>query len=153
PDRKVWLFDSFEGMPPPEEIDGPAAAEWARSTADNTRAALEEVQRSAEELGLTPYTEFVKGWFDQTLPENRRRVGPIAVLRVDCDWYASVRCCLDNLYDQVVDGGFIVFDDYYYFDGCTLAVHDFLSERRLPHRLESVGSKPPSITLFRKATT
>jgi O-methyltransferase len=145
-DRKVWLFDSFEGLPAPEEVDGPAAMAYAKNTdshlyLDNCRVSLEEVQRSATELGLASYTEFIKGWFDQTLPANRGRIGPIAILRIDCDWYSSVRCCLENLYDQVVEGGFVVFDDYYIFDGCAIAVHEFLGKRRLAHRIESVADE------------
>jgi hypothetical protein len=144
-DRKVWLFDSFEGMPQPEEIDGPAAAKWAAAVekpwyAGTVPFTLPAVQQSARALGVSDYTEFVQGWFDQTLPALRERVGPIAILRIDCDWYASVKCCLDNLYDQVSDGGFIVLDDYYTYDGCTLAVHEFLSKRGLAHPIESVNS-------------
>ena len=92
------------------------------------RASIEEVLRIATELGLASYTEFVKGWFDQTLPTNRDRIGPIALLRIDCDWYSSVMCCLDNLYDQVADRGFVVLDDYYTWDGCAIAVHEFLGQ-------------------------
>ena len=142
-DRKVWLLDSFEGMPPVEAIDGPRAIADASDPAnplsrDRSRAPLEDVQRTAMELGLTGHSEFVKGWFDQTLRANRERIGPIAILHVDCDWHSSVRCCLDNLYDQVVDGGFVILDDYYGYDGCAIAVHEFLAERRLAHRIESV---------------
>jgi O-methyltransferase len=139
-DRKVWLFDSFEGLPPAEQIDGPRAMEYGKHTEnpwylDNCRASLEEVQQSANELGLSSYTELVKGWFDQTLPAHRSRVGPIAILQLDCDWYSSVRCCLDNLYDQVAPGGYVVVDDYYTWDGCAVAVHQFLGDRGLSHPL------------------
>ena len=145
--RKVWLCDSFEGLPPPEERDGPAALRYAKNTdspgyVDNCRATLDEVQQGAQSLGLTPNLQFIEGWFDQTLPIHRERIGPIALLHVDCDWYASVRCCLDNLYDQVVPGGIIVFDDYYTWDGCALAVHEFLGTRHLSHRLKSAGNVP-----------
>ncbi len=158
-DRKVWLVDSFEGIPSPEEIDGAAALAWAQSTDgpwyfDNLRVSLEQVQRSAEELGLASYTECVKGWFDQTLPAYRERIGPIAILRIDADWYSSVRCCLDNLYDQVVDGGFVILDDYYTFDGCAIAVHEFLGGRRLAHPLESpLGAFQGLPAIFRKGKT
>ena len=141
-DRKVWLFDSFEGHRAPEEIDGEPARSYVASTDsaeyfDNCRVPVEDVQRSAQELGLGAYTEIVKGWFDDSLPATRERIGPIALLRVDCDWYASVRTCLEQLYDQVSTGGFVIFDDYYDWDGCTVAVHEFLAERRLPHRIAS----------------
>jgi hypothetical protein len=145
-DRKVWLFDSFEGMPPVEEIDGAYSIAQANDpesflSARKSRAPVEEVQRTASELGLTNYTEFVKGWCNETLPATRDRIGEIALLHVDCDWYSSVRSCLDNLYDQVAEGGFVFLDDYYHYDGCTIAVHEFLAERRLPYRIESVEGK------------
>jgi O-methyltransferase len=138
--RKVWLFDSFEGLPPVGPRDGVRAHEWQADVnspwyLDNCRASLEDVERSRRLLGLVPYTECVKGWFNETLPSHRERVGPIALLRIDADWYESVLCCLDNLYDQVSDGGLVVFDDYYTYDGCVLAVHEFLASHSLPHRL------------------
>jgi hypothetical protein len=145
PDRKVWLFDSFEGLPPPQEIDGARAAAYAADVDnpqyhDNCRAALDEVRASAARLGLERRTEIVQGWFDATLPEARRRIGPIALLRLDCDWYEPVRLCLDLLYDQVSPGGTIVIDDYYTYDGCALAVHGFLASRALPlHLHEAQG--------------
>jgi hypothetical protein len=158
-DRKVWLFDSFEGIQPPEGIDGAAAFKWAEETSspfyyDNFRVSIEEVQHSANELGLSPYTEFVKGWFDQTISAKRARIGPIAILRIDCNWYAGNRCCLENLYDQVADGGFVILD-YYTWDGCAVAVHEFLGSRHLSHRIESVTG-PGGVELcafFRKGQT
>lgn len=159
-DRKVWLFDSFEGLPPPQEIDGAVALAYAQHPEDpwyhdNCSASLEDVRTSAAALGLTAYTHFVKGWFDQTLPVHRQRIGPIALLRVDGDWYSSVRCCLEQLYDQVVDGGLVVLDDYYAWDGCAIAAHEFLGTRRLAHRIEGVlgqlaGEEGYQTAVFRK---
>jgi hypothetical protein len=159
-DRKVWLFDSFEGLPLPQQIDGPEALAYVRNTKDpwyhdNCRATLENVQQSATELGLSSYTQMIKGWFDQSLPVHRQHIGPIALLRIDGDWYSSVRCCLDHLYDQVVDGGFVVLDDYYAYDGCAIAVHEFLGERQVAHRIENVvgasqGADDCQSALFRK---
>jgi O-methyltransferase len=150
-DRKVWLCDSFEGHRAPDAIDGPAALAYTRNTddpeyRDNCRADIADVQHSAQLLGLESYTELVKGWFDTTLPALRERIGPIALLRIDCDWHASVRCCLDNLYDQVAEGGFVLFDDYFSYDGCAVAAHEFLGERRLAHRLHTESG----VAFFRK---
>ncbi len=154
--RKVWLLDSFEGLPRPEEIDGAKAMAYSRNPADpwyhdNCRASLEDVQRSVTTLGLTGMTELVKGWFDQTLPATRHRIGPIALLRIDGDWYSSVRCCLDNLYDQVVEGGLVVLDDYYAWDGCAIAVHEFLGSRRLAHRIEGVLGRAEGVDAYESA--
>ena len=157
-DRSVWLFDSFEGLPPPRRVDGLAALVYNRNTSspeyyDSGRASLDEVRQTAEQLGVGPYIQVVKGWYEQTLPLCRDRLGQIAILRIDGDWHASVRCCLDNLFDQVVDGGLVIIDDYYAYDGCRLAVHEFLSERRLSYALESVtGPSPDQLecAVFRK---
>src|SRR4051812_201650 len=146
-DRKVWMFDSFEGIQPPQEIDGAAAKAWASDTDapmyfDNLRAPIDDVKQAAADLGLTQYVQFNKGWFENTLPKARAQIGPIALLRIDADWYQSVRCCLENLFDSVVDGGFVVFDDYYTYDGCAIAVHEFLGGRKLAHRIEGFGAAP-----------
>jgi O-methyltransferase len=163
-DRKVWMFDSFEGIPAPKEIDGEAALEWGRTPEnpwyfDNLRASIEDVRRTAADLGLTDYTKLVKGYFEVTLPATRAEVGPIAILRIDADWYDSVRCCLENLYDQVVDDGFIVIDDYFSFEGCSVAVHEFLGKRRISWPIESVIGKreedweAPQTAIIRKGGT
>ncbi len=142
--RRVWLCDSFEGHRPPQAIDGAAALSYADDTGspyyhDNCRVDVDDVRDSARRLGLEPWTRIVKGWFDATLPVVRADIGAIAILRIDCDWYASVRCALDCLYDSVSAGGVIIFDDYYDYDGCAIAVHEFLAERRLADRLEQYG--------------
>lgn len=151
-DRKVWLFDSFEGLPPPQDLDGAAALEYAADAENpdnfqNCRAAFEELQQTIRDFGLADYTECVKGWFDQTLPAHRHQIGPIAILRIDGNWYSSVRCCFDTLFDQVVDGGFVIGHTYYTYDGCARAVHEFLGERGLPYRIEGVVGVRPGESL------
>lgn len=154
-ERKVWLFDSFEGMPKPDQIDGPAAAAWLAKKdkpwySHQVPFTFEEVQKNAARLGLADRTMIVKGWFDKTLATHRASIGPIALLRIDADWHSSVTCCLETLYDQVVDGGFIILDDYYAYDGCAVATHEFLGKRRLAHRIESgtTGSANPEFCQF-----
>ena len=145
PSRKVWMFDSFEGLPAPAEVDGSRAQDYVHDVGspwylNNCRADFAEVQQSAEQFGLADRVTVVKGWFDRTLPEHRDRIGGIALLRIDCDWFESTRCCLDELFDQVSPGGVVIIDDYYYYDGAALAVHDFLGRRGYAYRVESVLS-------------
>ncbi len=139
-DPKVWLFDSFQGLPPPTEHDGPEALSFAKKAAlpetyYNCTASLAEVTRSADELGLSSRLRFVEGRFEDTLPIHSQHIGSIALLHIDADWYASVKCCLETLYDQVAGGGIIIIDDYYDWDGCAIALHEFLGNRHLRHRL------------------
>jgi hypothetical protein len=138
--RKVWMFDSFEGHRPPQDIDKAAALDYAKNadrpeTYYNCRVDARDVELTAQQLGLSRHTEIVKGWFEDTIPKARERMREISILRIDCDWYQNVRYCLVSLYDVVSPGGFVIIDDYYDYDGCAIAVHEFLSERRLPHRL------------------
>ncbi len=70
----------------------------------------------------------IKGWLQDTLPMTI--IGDIAVLRLDGDWYESTKCCLENLYDNVVSGGSIIIDDYQ-LKGCKLAVHEFVLDRKV----------------------
>lgn len=138
PDRDYYLFDSFEGLPPAKAIDGAAALAWQSDTAsptylDNCRAEMEYAQ-SAMALSGAIRTHIVKGWFSDTL-KSFPAGQSIAVLRLDGDWYESTMECLTELYPHVGSQGLVIFDDYYMWDGCALAVHDYLSRMRLPCRL------------------
>ena len=75
-----------------------------------------------------------KGWFQDTLPQFEPE-RPISVLRLDGDWYEPTVCILDNLFDRVMQGGLIMIDDYYDWDGCTRGVHHFLSKRKLTEHI------------------
>lgn len=133
--RDVLLFDSFEGLPPPGDKDGAIASAqfhqgWCASTESDVIEIFSRLGVRNERLRL------VKGWFSDTLPCTE--VPPIALLHIDADWYDSVRVVLETLFDRVVRGGYVVFDDYARWEGCTRAVDEFLAERGLPP-LEKTG--------------
>lgn len=92
PGRKYYLLDSFEGLPPAKHIDGEAANRWqqyreAPGYFDNC-SAPGEFATSAMTMAGIPSFRIVKGWFNRTLP-NEPIPEPIAVLRLDGDWYES----------------------------------------------------------------
>ncbi|MEZ5366460.1 MAG: TylF/MycF/NovP-related O-methyltransferase [Bryobacterales bacterium] len=132
PPRRTWLFDSFEGLPEPSEHDRAnrqaAAGEYAAPIDDVRRLLFDELRLDPASIAIE------KGWFDQTLPDTAPQIGPISVLRLDADLYESTRCCLENLYDQVEPGGFVIVDDYLGWPGCRKAVDEFLAGRG--HRVE-----------------
>lgn len=136
--RDYWLFDSFEGLPPAKEIDGESAIAWQADTEsehyyDNCSAAQVDAERAMALAGVaTP--EIVKGWFSETLPRAEFSAG-ISVLRMDADWYDSTMDILNNLFFKVNPGGVILIDDYYMWDGCSKAVHDFLSKHQRSERI------------------
>lgn len=129
PDQVVWGFDSFEGMPPLTAEDGNDGRPWVGIRCGEGRRA---VDATFALLDLpTHEVHVVEGWFEETLPARVVDVGPIAVLRLDSDWYRATRFCLDMLYDSVVAGGVVVVDDYSCFAGCRRAVDEFREERAI----------------------
>jgi O-methyltransferase len=84
---------------------------------------------------------FHQGWFQETLAKLGQFIGPIALLRIDADWYSSTKLCLDNLYGQVVSGGAVVIDDYGGYDGCRKAVDEFLASRSVHPFLNHVDEE------------
>lgn len=130
PKRQYFLFDSFEGLPPAQEIDGEAAVAWQTNTESSTYynncTAGEDEAAAAMKLAGVNSFKLIKGWFNETLP---RFIPPceIAILRLDGDWYDSTRLCLENLYPRVAPGGVVIIDDYYNWDGCARAINEFLT--------------------------
>jgi O-methyltransferase len=128
PNRHVYLFDSFEGLPPPGALDGTQAhARYRTGWCEGTEQDVSDVFDRLRVGG--PRVHVIKGWFQDTFP--RTHTGSIALLHVDADWYESVRLSLERFWDDVASGGFVVFDDYGRWEGCTRAVDEFLSTRRL----------------------
>ena len=126
-----WGFDSFEGMPDPTDDDDSKSIEWA---GDNPR----ELNNADREVCLsyllgTGYDSskinLIKGWFDVSLAKHKSDVGPIAILRLDGDFYESTKTPLLELYPQVVEGGVVIIDDYGTFEGCKKAVDEIVLDQ------------------------
>jgi len=130
--RRLWLFDTFEGLPAPSADD--PDFEWANLFTGTCIGTLDEVRSLFRRLQLSDNVEFVKGLFQETLPSTP--VTQISVLHIDGDWYDSVKTCLDQLYDKVVSGGVIQFDDYGYWQGARRAVDEFISVREIRATLQ-----------------
>mgnify|MGYP002640379097 CR=1 FL=1 len=128
-DRKVWLCDSFEGLPPPDTDKWPQDTGSTRHLRENFKVSLEEVLANFNRFRVPlERAEFLKGWFEDTIP------GPladrdIAILRLDGDMYGSTMHVLRSLYDRVTPGGFIIIDDWTASKETKLAVQDFWKER------------------------
>lgn len=123
--RKLWLFDTFEGLPAPTSED--PDFELADLFTGTCVGTLHEVRELFRRLEVLEDVEFVKGLFQEVLPVTL--VPPISVLHIDGDWYESVKVCLDFLYDRVVPYGVIQFDDYGYWKGARKAVDEFFEQR------------------------
>lgn len=143
--RPVWMCDSFQGMSPPGEMDRDAHGWWNVAATKPNRldneyciAPLANVKEAIKATGLGGHIHLCPGWFQETL--STIRPPGIAVLRVDCDWYDPVKCVLTELMPLVSDGAPVILDDYYAWEGCALAVHEYLSAHKLPYQIRTIGA-------------
>lgn len=154
--RHLYLFDAFDDICPPDpKLDGDQAIQdtlkysntedikniksetfkpikgfydalGGKGTLSQNRKLLISQIKYGEE-----YVHFYKGWFKNTMPKAYSRVNNLAILRIDADWYASVSICLQYFYPKVVNGGFIIVDDYGYYAGCTKAVNEYFLKHNI----------------------
>lgn len=145
--RRVWVADSFVGFPEDtfEELksygmsDPVALNRWA--------APLEEVQENFRRYGLLDeQVQFLKGWFQDTLPTAP--IAQLAILRLDADLYSATRQTLETLYPKLAPGGYLIVDDYYAFDDCRRAVREYRAEQGIQESLLRVD---PACVYWRKA--
>jgi O-methyltransferase len=131
--RDYHFFDSFAGLPPATDEDGAYArrAQQSRDGSlyfDNNTASRAEFEATLAPLALPRERIHVhEGLFATTFPGVE--VGPIAVLRLDADWYSSTLQCLEKFWGRLLPGSLVLIDDYYAWEGCTKAVHAFLAGR------------------------
>lgn len=115
--RQIYAFDSFEGFPEPRPEDdsfrNPKKGEWSHSPSGKYEYNSEFISQVLFNAGIEDFDNYVtltKGFFSETLINYNG--GPIAILHLDGDLYESYRDPLEALYNQVVPGGVIVFDDF-----------------------------------------
>ena len=129
-DRRVWVADSFEGLPAPDEQNYPADKGSDYHTYRELVVPLETVRRNIEKYGLLDdQIVFLKGWFKDALPAAP--IKRLAILRLDGDLYESTIIALNALYDKLSIGGYVIVDDYHVVPGCKSAINDFLAGRRI----------------------
>lgn len=135
-DRKVWVADSFEGLPAPkDEEDGSDL-----SQVDYLKVSLDQVKSYFEKFDLLDdQVGFIKGWFCDSLPNAP--VEELSILRLDGDLYSSTMDSLQNLYHKVNKGGYVIVDDYHSWPECQRAITEFLEQNSiLPDIMEIDGS-------------
>ncbi|RAV13561.1 macrocin O-methyltransferase [Mycolicibacterium sp. GF69] len=123
--RRVWLADSFAGMPPPDPANYKADKGMRLDrNAFILAVPVTQVQANFERYGLLDdQVRFLPGWFKDTLPDAP--IDSIAVLRLDGDLYESTIQALDALYPRLSPGGFCIIDDYHALKPCRKAVTDY----------------------------
>ncbi|WP_417067886.1 TylF/MycF/NovP-related O-methyltransferase [Niveibacterium terrae] len=138
-DRKVYLFDTFEGMTEPTEADREYRGDYARTLLEATErkgdsiwciASLEDVRENFRKAGLLDdNVVFVKGDVCETLELSSNIPKQISVLRLDTDWYESTRKELEILYPRLSIGGSLMIDDYGHWAGSRQATDEYFADK------------------------
>lgn len=150
-DRDLYLFDTFDGMPKPGDVDVHATGQAAMTEFVQEQrgedcsavcyAPLHEVKSA---MALTGYdrdrVHFVRGKVEDTIPSQAPE--SIAVLRLDTDWYESTRHELEHLYPRLSPGGILIIDDYGDWQGARKATDEFIANHApglLLSRIDDTG--------------
>jgi O-methyltransferase len=125
-ERTLYLFDTFEGLPPPtrDDPDYDDAVAWT----GQCRGTVEEVKALFNSLSIPESrVRYMQGLFQDTLPDAPMR--SVALAHLDGDWYESTRTCLTSVWPRLSVGGIIQLDDYGRWKGCRRAVDEFFAGR------------------------
>ncbi|HEY3267969.1 MAG TPA: TylF/MycF family methyltransferase [Armatimonadota bacterium] len=137
-DRKVFVADSFEGLPRPNEEKYPQDKGDHHFTLKDVLAiSVEQVQENFRKYDLLDdQVVFLKGWFSETLP--KAPIGKLAVARLDGDMYESTMDAITNLYPKLSVGGYLIVDDYNGLERCKRAIEDYRRDNGITDEIISV---------------
>jgi O-methyltransferase len=136
-DRRVWVADSFHGLPEPDAANYPEDSQFNLSKYPELSVSLEQVKANFARYGLLDdQVRFLVGWFRDTLPSAP--IERLAVLRLDGDLYESTMDALRVLYPKLSSGGYVIVDDYGAVPPCKSAVDAYRNEHAISEPLEQV---------------
>jgi hypothetical protein len=138
--RKIFAYDTFDGMTEPEDIDidnSKVSANKLLSTQKKDKnlknihcfASLETVKKNILQYTNLKNINFIVGPVEKTL-KVEKLPKKISILRLDTDWYASTKFELEILYPRLVNGGVLILDDYGHWQGARKAVDDFFYNKK-----------------------
>jgi hypothetical protein len=161
--RDIYLYDTFGGLVKPTEYDYTCKDAklyqmskdqvynmWKSQIIDEKvngwcYTPLEKVQNILNSTGYPQNNlHYVVGDVMETLKDKTTIPKKIAILRLDTDWYESSKYELEQMYDNVVTGGVIIFDDYYHWDGQRRATDDFFQNRNINYDFVDIGNHKTS---------
>jgi hypothetical protein len=144
--RNLYLYDTYEGMTTPTELDKNFDGVLAQEQMNEQNgkwcyASIEDVQQNIFSTGYPKEKIFlvqgkVEDTIPKTLPEN------LSLLRLDTDWYESTKHELNHLFPLLAPEGVLVIDDYGHWQGSKKAVDEYFAEQKRKvylHRIDYSG--------------
>jgi len=147
--RRVWVADSFQGVPLPNSEIYPQDAGDVHWKHDYLAVSLDDVKENFARYGLLDnQVRFLIGWFRDTLPAAP--IESLAILRLDGDMYESTMDALVHLYPLVSHGGYIIVDDYGAVASCQAAVDEYRAQHGIADEMQMVHDHQQSCVYWRK---
>jgi O-methyltransferase len=140
-DRNVWLYDTFQGMTEPEEIDVDLREQKASDILQQVLcySSINEVRKN---LSFSNFpiknVKFIIGDICETLNINSNIPTKISLLRLDTDWYKSTKKEMDVLYPILSNRGVLIVDDYGHWKGSKLAVDEYFKNIKITPLIEKI---------------
>ena len=125
--RKLHLFDTFEGLPPVEDIDRTFEDIKCLDTHDFSNTDLDSVRKH---LSSFENVYFYKGRFPDTSEPVKNST--FSFVHLDVDLYESTLDCLKFFYPRLIQGGIIISHDYSTLSGVRKAFDDFFLDKKKP---------------------
>jgi O-methyltransferase len=141
PQRKCWLYDTFDGMTEPGEFDGEKAHEhwtakggrrWAACSVRQVRDNL-----IAEKVYNPDLVRFIVGDVRETLRDDDLP-DKVALLHLDTDFYDSTKIEMQMLWPRLVAGGVLIVDDYGHWPGARRAVNEYFETFGIQNNLHRI---------------
>ncbi len=136
-ERKVWVADSFKGLPSPNPELFPLDVGCNLWRNPKLSISLEEVKKNFAKYDLLDdQVQFLVGWFRDTLP--KAPIERLAVMRLDGDMYESTMDSLTYLYPKLSLSGYIIIDDYLAIPACRKAVEDYRNKNGITDEIHTI---------------
>tara|TARA_B100000965_G_C19461932_1_gene700125 strand:+ start:209 stop:985 length:777 start_codon:yes stop_codon:yes gene_type:complete len=140
-DKKIWMFDTFNGMTAPSEFDVKNSTKvhakikyqetLTKTHSEWCYASIDDVKNNFKDSSINlELIKFIKGDVSKTLLERDNLPNKIAVLRLDTDWYASTKTELEVLYPLLQTAGVLIIDDYGHWEGARKAVDEYFKVQK-----------------------
>ena len=150
-DKEIYLYDTFYGMPSPENIDVNVYETTAihylskhEKSEDSHAWCITPKNKVEENIYSTGYPKgkfkLIEGKVEETIPGIMPK--KISLLRLDTDWYASTKHEMENLFPLLVKNGVLIIDDYGHWAGCKKAIDEYIKEKNISillNRIDNTG--------------